>query len=149
MAQLPRPRRSRHQLLCDAMHALKLAAEQEASLSAFVAGSVDSHASTCPPPPRLVLRGATEVVIVPRVWVRPKREVAEPPVAYAVYCKPAGSGVGVSLNNGACFSKMGAGLDFRFCLLQRFVSTPSYCSWLSQPHFSHGVFCSLSWWQTI
>lgn len=52
-----------------------------------------------PPPPHVLMRTSSSLTVTAAPWRPPPKRGQLPPVAFAVYAKPFGSGVGASLNS--------------------------------------------------
>ena len=103
IARLPRVRPEREALLAQAAAALEQAEEAESLVAKQVQEPPITAHLAVPPPPRLVMRGATEMVLMADAWRPPKPAPGAKPqeeaVGLALFCKEEGAGVAVSLNN--------------------------------------------------
>ena len=109
LARLPRKLEEREALLSQAVAALEEGERAEKRVEMQVNEPPSTARTSVPTAPRLVMRGATEMIMMADPWHQPKHTAAGakgtkvPPVpevvGLALFCKEEGSGVAVSLNN--------------------------------------------------
>ena len=109
LARLPRKREEREALLAQAVAALEEGERAEKLVEMQVNEPPSTARTSVPSAPRLVMRGATEMIMMADPWLQPKHTAAGakgtkvPPVpevaGLALFCKEEGSGVAASLNN--------------------------------------------------
>uniref|UniRef100_A0A7S0DWM5 Fibronectin type-III domain-containing protein n=2 Tax=Hanusia phi TaxID=3032 RepID=A0A7S0DWM5_9CRYP len=120
MARLHRKSAEREQLLLQAIEFLEQASLEEERLEKQVRKGPSSQRTRVPPPPRLLMRSATQMILTADAWMQTKGD-ERTVFSYALYCKEEGSGVAVSLNNVECHGSgipRGAGESFRVTGLQ-------------------------------
>jgi len=104
MAAFYPSRDRREQLLNEAGALLAHATATEAALHVTTSAyTTTAKAATgkLPPPPHVLMRTSSTLTVTAAAWKPPPKRGALPPVAFAVYAKPFGSGVGASLNSTA------------------------------------------------